>query len=221
MFKFFLFAYFFLSGFFINAQYSLNGGLSTLNAFGQKSYMGFHLGGEFPKSNDLSMYLRASFYGKREADPFTQGSYFIQLDNINPLDAVTFVKATSTFNYTTFDGGMRYYILDGYDDGFALYGGTNVMGAINSAKFKLDSFDDTKYRVPGTTSLSGTILNVGVGLSGGAKYTFPGIGSIYFDSTVDYLIISKASNSTAQNIGGQFFSSILFSFNIGFRRDFY
>ncbi len=222
MIKNILLLFVFVKAFSLNAQYSVNGGLSTLSAFGNKSYAGFHLGGEFPRDNEVSLYLRASFYAKRTADPLTQGSYYIDLVNIDPENYTAVnLKGTPTFNYTTFDGGMRYYIMDGYDNGFALYGGSNVMGIVNKAKVKLDDFDDSKYRLPDGTSLFGTILNIGVGLSGGAKYTFPGIGSVYFDGTFDYLIMKVPSNQVAVDVGNMFFSPILFSFNIGFRKDFY
>ena len=220
--KFVLMFLFFTTILSAHSQYGIGGGFSTLSAFGKNSYGGFHLGVELPRDNEVSMYMRASFYAKRTADPLTQGTYSIGLQNIDPLD-LTFmtVNTASTFNYTTFDGGMRYYILDGYDNGFALYGGSNIMGIMNKAKFKLDSFDDSKYRLPVGTELTGTILNLAVGLSGGAKYTISGVGSFYFDATLDYLILKIPSNQVAIDIGNMFFSPLLFTFNVGFRKDLY
>jgi hypothetical protein len=207
----------------LNAQYSVNMGVNALSPFGtSQKYMGFHLGGEFPRDNDVSMYLRASFYGKKKLDPLLFQENTIQLETIDPNDFnVAFVSGVTTFNYTTIDGGLRYYLLDGYDNGFALYGGSNLMGVFNKAKFTVDEYDKTKYRLPTGTALSGTILNVGIGLSGGAKYTIPGVGSIYLDATFDYLLISLPSNTQASSIASNFYSPILFSLNAGFRKDFY
>lgn len=218
-----LFFVFFVQISILNAQFSLNGGISTLKAFGvPKPYVGIHLGAEIPRDNEVSFYLRGSFYAKNELDPTLYYSPPVQLTANDPND-FTYATANtrSFFNYKTFDGGIRYYIMDGYDNGFALYGGSNVMGIINKAKVKVDDFDHSKYHLPTGYSVNGTVLNLGVGFSGGAKYTYPGIGSIYFDMTLDYIIIGLPSNLTAQTIANNCFSPLLFSFNIGFRRDFY
>jgi hypothetical protein len=207
----------------LNAQYSFNGGLSTLKAFGiQKPYYGVHLGAEFPKDNEVSFYLRAGFYAKNRLDPLVYPPKQIYLTPIDPLDfTLVTVQADGYFNYKTIDGGMRYYLLEGYDNGMALYGGSNLMGIINKAQYKIGDFDQTKYRLPSGTTTTGTVLNIAAGLSGGAKYTFAGIGSIYFDLTFDYILAALPSNTTAQEIAGSFYSPLVFSFNFGFRKDFY
>lgn len=206
----------------LNAQYSLNGGLSTLKAFGEsRPYVGFHLGGEFPRDNETTFYLKAAFYAKNKLDPTLYGSTVFQLTPVDINNSEMSVEADSYFNYTTFDGGLRYYLLDGYDSGFALYGGTNVMGMINKAKYKLADYDINAYRLPVGTSLGGSILNLGFGFSGGAKYTISGVGSVYFDLALDYLVVSIPGNAAAQSIAGYFYSPIVFSFNLGFRKDFY
>ena len=223
MLKIFLFLFFLVHIVIVTGQYSVNGGISTLKAFGDsKPYIGFHLGGEFPRDNETSFYLKAGFYSKNKLNPEIYGSAVLPLQNIDPNDyTYRTVSGESYFNYTTFDGGLRYYLLEGYDSGFALYGGSNVMGVINKAKVKLDDYDKTKYRLESGTSLSGSLLNLGVGFNGGAKYTFAGIGSIYADATFDYLLIGIPSNETAKTIASNFYSPIIFSFNIGFRKDFY
>lgn len=223
MIKRIIFFYFLVHISFVNAQYSVNGGISYLKAFGiPKPYIGLHLGAEFPRDNEVSFYLRAALYAKNRLDPMFYPVQYITLENLDPNDYTqASVKANSYFNYKTIDGGMRYYLMDGYDNGFALYGGSNVMGIINKAKYKLEDFDESKYRLPTGTELTGTVLNIGVGFSGGAKYTFTGVGSLYFDMTFDYIIISLASNTAAQQIGYYFYSPLIFSFNLGFRKDFY
>lgn len=207
----------------LKAQYSVNGGLSTLSPFGtSQKYVGFHIGGEFPNDNEVSRYIRVALYSKKKLDPLLHEESSILLEPLDPNDYnVAFVSGVTTFNYSTIDGGLRYYILDGYDNGFALYGGSNVMGVFNKVKFTVDDYDKSKYRIPVGTTLSGTVLNFGVGLSGGAKYTFPGIGSVYFDATFDYLLLSLPSSANAGSMAEKFYSPILFSFNVGFRKDFY
>ena len=133
------------------------------------------------------------------------------------------VNGDSYFNYTTIDGGTRYYILDGYDSGFGLYGGSNVIGIVNRAKIKLQDYDHSKYRLPAGTSLNGTVLSLGVGFNGGAKYTFPGIGSLFLDANVNYLLLMIPSNDVSKIITPYFTnnSPLIFTLNFGFRKDFY
>jgi hypothetical protein len=207
---------------FVSAQYGVTGGLSFLRPFGiQSTFVGFKLGGEIPRDNENSLYVNASFYGKKRLDP-SVGTTTIQLENIDPNDySLKFVSTDSYFNYITVDGGNRYYLIDGYDGGFALYGGSNLMGIINQAKMKVSDFDQTKYRLPSGESLNGTVLSLGVGFTGGAKYTVPAVGTFFIDVVADYLILAVSSNQTASNVAQQFYSPIIFSFNFGFRKDLY
>lgn len=208
----------------LQAQYSLNGGLSTLKTFGNsKPYLGLHFGGEFPRDNETSFCIKLGMYARNQLDPNLYGKVSIDLENLDTNNyTIMSVSGDSYFNYTTIDGGMRYYILDGYDNGFSLYGGSNVMGIINRAKVKLDDFDETQYRLPTGTALKGTVLNMAIGFNGGAKYTIPAVGTVYLDMNFNYLLLSVASNSTASDIATKFMTSpVLFSFNLGFRKDFY
>ncbi|MBI1837955.1 MAG: hypothetical protein HYR91_11895, partial [Flavobacteriia bacterium] len=95
-----------------NSQYSIYGGASVLSPFGaNKLFYGFNLGTEIPKDDETSLYLRMSFFNKR-AEVGTQ-SYL--LENIDSTDySLHFVNGYGTFNYTTFEGGIRRY-LGGYD----------------------------------------------------------------------------------------------------------
>lgn len=204
------------------AQYGVSGGLSFLKGFGvDKSFVGVNLGLEIPRDYETSFYLKASFYGKNKVAPTSLSTIYLEPldpDNFN-IEDVSVVE--NTFNYTTIEGGVRYYLLDGYDNGFALYGGSNVMGIINSAKRRFDSFDETQYRLPANTQEKGTILALALGFSGGVKYTVPAVGTFFMETSGDYIIIPMASNEAAQSISASFYSPLIFSLSIGFRKDFY
>lgn len=206
------------------SQYSITGSLNGLTAFGGlKKFGGFGLGVESPKDNEETFYARINFYGKNMLDT-TLGNNPITLENIDKNDyTIVSVLSNSYMNYTTIDGGTRYYLFDGYDSGFALYGGSNVTGVINRTKVELEEYDQAKYKLPAGTSLSGTVLSLAVGFNGGAKYTFPGIGSVFFDANMNYLLLSIPSNELARNTSLNFTngSPLLFSINLGFRKDFY
>ena len=205
-----------ISGFSL-AQFGAAGGISVLKAFGMpKPYVGIHLGGEIPRDDQVSLYGRISMYGKQE-DPI------ISFTNVNAIDPLTFPSSKNivyqnAMNYTIIEGGTRYYIGDGYDSGFGAYGGGNVSALFNTIKRTYGDYDQSLYQLNTTEVAKGSIFNVGFGLCGGVKNTFAGIGTLYFDAGFSYLILSiPSSNSISTNM----YTPLLFTFNFGFRKEFY
>ena len=199
------------------AQFGAAGGISVLKAFGMpKPYVGLHFGGEIPRDDQVSLYGRISLYGKQE-DPL------INYTNVNAINPLTFpstqnVTYQNAMNYTIIEGGTRYYIGDGYDSGFGAYGGGNVSALFNTIKRTYGDYDQSKYQLNTTEMAKGSIFNVGFGLVGGVKNTFAGIGTLYFDAGFSYLILSiPSSNSIPTNM----YTPLLFTFNFGFRKEFY
>ena len=201
------------------AQFGAAGGISVLKAFGMpKPYVGIHLGGEIPRDDQVSLYGRISMYGKQE-DPI------ISFTNVNAIDPLTFpssknISYQNAMNYTIIEGGTSYYIGDGYDSGFGAYGGGNVSAVFNTIKRSYDygDVDQSKYQLSITEVAKGSIFNIGFGLGGGVKNTFAGIGTLYFDAGFSYLILSIPSSN---NISTNMYSPLLFTFNFGFRKEFY
>ncbi len=199
------------------AQFGAAGGISVLKAFGMpKPYVGLHFGGEIPRDDQVSLYGRISLYGKQE-DPL------INYTNVNAINPLTFpstqnVTYQNAMNYTIIEGGTRYYIGDGYDSGFGAYGGGNVSALFNTIKRTYGDYDQSKYQLNTTEMAKGSIFNVGFGLVGGVKNTFAGIGTLYFDAGFSYLILSIPSSN---NIPTNMYTPLLFTFNFGFRKEFY
>jgi hypothetical protein len=205
------------------SQLSLNGGLGTLNGFGvKKTFFGLNLGLEYPKSNQTTIFGRIAYYIPRNEDDSTQ--------------AYASAISTTTFPYTlqrnyivstgylTIEGGTRYYLLNGYDNGFSIYGGSTILVCVNKIKRNYGdwnyTYNEANYENYGDEK--GTILNLGVGLQGGLKYTFPSIGTFFCDLSGNYLIIRQASNGVVnESTNYPFNSAMLFTFNLGFRKDFY
>jgi hypothetical protein len=203
------------------SQYGFGGGLSYLKGFGvTKPYIGFSLFGEFARDYESSIYVRASFYGKNRLN--ATGTDIVYLEALDPLDySIKFTETIDYVNYTTIDGGIRYYIIDGYDSGFALYGGSNIIAILNQTKRTVGDFDQTKYKLPSSSPLNGSVINLGFGFTGGAKYTIPAVGTLFLDLSLDYLVAGIASNETAQTIANQFYTPLIFGLSLGFRKDFY
>jgi hypothetical protein len=202
----------------ISAQVGLSGGINMLKGFGTpKPYVGMHLGVEIPRDDANSIYGRVSFYGKQRED-FKSTTYVTAINpSTNPYSLN--VGYQSSMNYTILEGGNRYYIGDGYDSGFGGYGGGSVMLIFNSVKRNYDDFDQTLYTLPTTELPKGSIFNLGFGLNGGLKYTFAGIGSVYGDASFGYMILGQASNATASST--TLYSNLIFTFNVGFRKELY
>ena len=207
------------------SQVSLNLGLGPLKGFGvPKSFFGFHGGVELPRNNDVTFYLRLGYYlPKKEDNIMTEYVTAIDLTT-NP--STLGVQYQSSTNYTTIEGGTRYYLGNDYDNGFSIYGGSNFMLIINSVKNNYEKYDYTgvyewenNYELPQNTEDKGKIISVALGLQGGVKYTFPARGTIYADITGSYALFAKASNNTAAN--SNLYAPMIFIFNVGFRKDLY
>jgi len=207
------------------SQVSLSLGSGALKGFGvPKSFFGFHGGFELPRNNDVTFYVRMGYYLPRKEDD-------VMMTNVTATDLTASpynlsVNYLTSTNYTTIEGGTRYYLGNDYDNGFSVYGGSNFMLIINSVKRKYEKLDVTgvyswegDYELPASEVPKGTILSLALGLQGGVKYTFPARGTIYADITGNYSLFGKASNTTAQNTA--LYAPMIFIFNVGFRKDLY
>ena len=69
-------------------------------------------------------------------------------------------------------------------------GGSNMMLMINQAKMKVGDYDQSKYRIPVGQSLNGNVVSLGVGFTGGVKYSIPAVGTLFFSflTNVSFLI---------------------------------
>lgn len=222
----------------INAQVSFSAGTGMVNGFGgDKSYFGLHGGIELPRNNDVTFYGRFGHYFSRSNITSQNTSTVILKPNANdtlPYQLQVYNNSISTFNYTTIEGGTRYYLGNDYDNGFSAYGGTNFMLVFNSVKTR-NEYENTDisgmvewendYEIPtqpGTgigTDERGVIIGLAVGLQGGLKYTIPAVGTAYFDVSGQYSILGQANNATASNTNQ--YSQLFFVFTVGFRKDLY
>lgn len=228
-------------GFASFGQYSIGGGASTLFQFGNnKPFGGLHIVAEFPRNNEVTFYVRANYLFKQNLSQSVRDLYEEQQNasypdlyivgkdpSVTPQSKIIPYNFKQSFNYFMIDGGTRYYIINGYDEGFALYGGTNIGVAINSVKFRyqLDDYDTSRYKLEYDVKddyynygSKGTVLNLAVGISGGLKYTFPGRGTFYFDFNPALMVFALPSQP---DIETTLHKNVIFNFNIGYRREFY
>jgi hypothetical protein len=203
-----------------HAQFGLGVGTTLIKGFGYpNAYAGFHLMGELPKDDQLTFYGRisGSFYGKDKEvfkDPlFDQNT-----------GQVAFVNYQNAMNHMILEGGNRYYLGNGYDSGFGLYGGGNMQFIFNGAKriYDYDTINQAQFPATSTASKKGSIFALAFGLNGGVKHSIPGIGTLYFDMTFSYALLAQATpNTSAPEVYNRLFAPINFNFSLGFRKEFY
>lgn len=219
----FLLSFIFLSNI-VNSQISINAGTSILKGFTtDNSFFGLNAGIEMPRSNDVTFYGRIGHYF---SSPEAQiNSTFVTANNFNTTPYQLSVNYRNKMNYTTFEGGTRYYLGNDYDNGFSLYGGGNFMLYINSVKRDYEKEDasgnytwEENYQLPTNEPDKGKIISIAMGLQGGMKYTIPATGTFYFDINGQYSIFGQASNT---NISTNLYSPLFFTINFGYRKDLY
>jgi hypothetical protein len=206
------------------AQVSINGGGSMLVGFGNpQPFGGFHIGVEVPRDDAVSIFGRYTHHFKQRSDlpvfgfllpkEFTSSGVGI----FAPGDLYTpTVDAYPTMNYNIIEGGTRYYLGNGFDYGFAAYGGTSIMLIFNRVKAEYAPFNEEYYEIDTFNRPDGSIFSIGFGLGGGLKYSFTRIGTLYFDTNISYMIFAQGSHP---NVSGDQHSSLIFNFNLGFRKD--
>ncbi|MBM3429924.1 MAG: hypothetical protein FJX99_02940 [Bacteroidetes bacterium] len=199
-------------------QFSVNGGTGFLKGFSKPKYFyGLHIGGELPRSNELTMYARLGYYFPQNEND--SSSTFLTAYDFNTVPYQVLTKYVASLSHLTIEGGTRYYLGNGYDNGFSGYGGNCFMIMNSTVKRNYDYYDKSKYALPNGEESQGSILSILLGLQGGVKYTDPSIGTFYLDVTGAYSLLALPSNATAQSTN--LYSPLIFNFSIGFRKDFY
>ena len=206
------------------AQVSINGGGSMLVGFGNpQPFGGFHIGVEVPRDDAVTIFGRYTHHFKRRSllpiPGYLSPTQFDNFGNaISPPGELynPVVDAFPTMNYNIIEGGTRYYLGNGFDYGFAAYGGTSIMLIFNRVKAQYDPFNEEYYEIDNLNRPDGSIFSIGFGLGGGLKYSFTRIGTLYFDTNISYMIFAQASHIA---VSGDQYSSLIFNFNLGFRKD--
>lgn len=196
------------------SQVGINVGMNGLLAFGNpKPYGGFHIGAEIPRNERMSYFARISHMIRQKGkDSISLNATAIDLVNTTPN--VLPVKGVNSLNYTTLEGGTLFYIGNGFDYGFAGYGGTGVALVFSQVKTIYEKFDESKYRIDGTTD--GSIFSIAVGARGGVKYSFPRFGTLYFEADLKLIALSMTSTS---GLYAPQYKPLLFGLTLGYRKD--
>ena len=208
----------------LSAQVSIQGGPSMLLGFGNpRPFGGFHIGLEIPRDDAVSIFGKYTHHFKQKGE--TIDAWVVSKDQVNipPAGYSILIEAVPSMNYHIIEGGTRYYLGNGFDYGFAAYGGTSLMLVFNQVKGEYSPFDEVNYEIDANSRTEGSIFSIGFGLGGGVKYSTARMGTFYMDLGVAYMLFSQPSNSS---VGSAVFSeqnrqwsSLIFNLNVGYRKD--
>lgn len=201
------------------SQVGLGFGPSYFIPFGGgKNFTGVHFNVEIPIDDESSYYGRLAVYAKRLGDSRSDQYFADAIDPSTTFPYTISIESANQLRFTNLHLGRRFYFLESYDYGFGLYGSTELMASIANSKVNLSDYDESKYRLVNVFEEKGSFFGVAFGFNGGAKYSFP-FGTAYFDLGFNYLIFGDVTNTQAQNTFTEMGSNLLFSFNLGFRKD--
>lgn len=201
------------------AQFSITGGGSILKGFdNQKPWGGIHIGAEIPRDDASSLYGRFThhFYNDDDSISANSGYLYVNPRDINSGLPPKFIGAVPSMNYNMFEGGVRYYLGNGFDFGWSAYGGSCIMLIFNKVKMDYSPYDEALYELPENIRYEGSIFSLAAGLGGGVKYSTASQGTFYFDINMAYTLLAQPSNP---NMYTYMYSPLIFNFNIGYRRD--
>ncbi len=215
-----------LTSFFSHAQYAIGGGVSSMFQFGNnRPLVGANLFFEMPRNNNISFYVRASYLVPQSAKGVSNNFEAIaRSTETTPFTIAVEGYEQNRFGYFILDGGTRYYLINGFDEGVSLYGGTNIAMVINTMKYgyQFSDYDQSLYSLDhynfNEYGGRGSIFSLAIGFTGGVKYTIPKVGSIFLDINPYIMMFAIPSNNM---IPTSTYKSLLFNLNIGFRKELY
>lgn len=202
------------------AQTGVGGGVTMIKAFGiRKAYPGMHIGIEIPRDDQISYFGRITGTFSNTGDE--RGQAVVEARDPNTtFPNVLNVGYDYKMNYLNIEGGTRYYLGNGYDYGWAAYGGSMFMLTINNIKANYDDYDESLYKLQEGYNEKGRIIALNIGLNAGVKNHFS-FGMLYFDVSLGYSLFALPNNNLASQVGVTMFRPLIFGFNLGYRKDIY
>lgn len=199
-----------------HAQFSAAAGGSLMHQFGApKPMYGFHLQGELCEDDTYSMYGRLAYFPSRAEEEPTRVVLYDLNGNLTAEQADLNFKT----NAVGLEGGVRTYLIDGYEFGFAVYGGSKFGLHFFNISSEASGYDRDQYQLGQNQVQKGSVISINAGLSGGVKYSVETFGSIYFDMGLDLRLFSFQNPGGIAENSAFADSGLSFNFALGFRRD--
>lgn len=209
------------------SQFSVGAGLSSYHGINMPvNRFGFNVFGEFPRTTNNTFSLRATFMLPVNNN-FTA---LVDASNVGVQPPRVNVDILSKTNFFSIDGGTRYYFINDYDVGIAMYAGGYIKGILSSyqASYKfpagVDRNDYSPYYVD-NNGQSAQLDNfdrqfsVMFAFGGmiGFKYQLPTRGALTVDVGIEF--VSRLLDPYM--ILGTEISQLSFPINVAYRFDWF
>lgn len=205
------------------SQFSLGGGVSTFHGLNiDVNRTGFNFFVEVPRSTDMTMFIRGTYMLPDKTTGYTD----IEAKVIGTTPSKATAELISKTSFFSVDGGTRHYFINDYDVGFSLFASPHLKGilASYSADYRVPSgLNPSDYQPSNSpnSNLSGLSpqysLLFAFGGTVGVKYQLPTRGALLFDLGLELL---TALHDPYAILGNEI-SPLSFSFNLGYRFDWY
>ncbi|HLV42536.1 MAG TPA: hypothetical protein VKY37_09665 [Brumimicrobium sp.] len=204
------------------AQYSLGGGLSSFHGVNLPiSRVGVNFFAEVPRTPENTLFIRAAYMlpNSDSRSTFVSGK-----QGVTP--SMTEADLVAKTSYFAIDGGTRYYLFNQYDIGFAVFAGGHIKGILSSysARYRMpgsldiNDYETSDFPAQPLTGLSPQYsLLFAFGGNVGVKYQLPMRGALTFDFALE--LITRLYDP--YTILGNDIAPLSFSFNLGYRFDWY
>lgn len=194
-------------------SFGVAGSFDVLNPINTGVYLpGISIAIEIPRNETIIPFGKLGYYlPQRIHNP--DGATLVAIDPMtNPYQSST--TLSTKVNTISLEIGTRYFLGNDYDIGLAAMLETKIRLLVSPISEEVGDFDATKYQVDPTANYGDryTSLTVFAGFGAGIKYSQPW-GTIFTLAGLDLLILG--------NVASPITSTMMFSMQVGFRRDFY
>lgn len=194
-------------------SYGVGGSFDMLNPVNTGFYMpgvsGFI---ELPRNETVVPYGKLGYFLPLNIDN-PEGAAIIAIDPMTNPYAST-APLTTRINTISLEVGTRYNLGNDYDIGLAALLETKIRLLVSPYKEVVGDFNREKYELDPTGNYGdrATSLTFFVGFSGGVKYSQPW-GTVFTMAGLDLLILGNVATPAT--------SFMMFSMQVGYRRDLY
>jgi len=194
-------------------SYGVGGSIDVLNPVNTGFYMpGVSVFVEIPRNESIVPYGKLGYFLPINIENPDGAS----IQAIDPMTNPYYSTAplSTRVNTISLEGGTRYYLGNDYDIGLSALLETKVRLLVSPFKEVVGDYDRDKYELDPIANYGerATSLTFYVGFGGGVKYSQPW-GTIYTMAGLDLLILGNVATPVT--------SFMMFSMQIGYRRDLY
>ena len=197
----------------MSRTFGYGGSFDILNPINSSYYLpGASFFAEIPRNETVVPYVKVGYYLPQRVDN-PGGAILTAIDPMtNPYQTTTTLD--TRINTFSLEGGTRYFLGNDYDIGLAAMLESKIRLLISPTREMVGDYDASVYQIDPNSTIGDryTSLTLFIGFGGGVKYSQPW-GTVFTMAGLDLYILGNAITPLT--------SSMMFSMQVGFRRDLY